>query len=332
MHVRTAVETPSNAVADSIEFLKGQHFQAAGTTIRFIRVFNRLFDVMNTQGIKHDHPIKIKSALNIFNETEVLTFLQEAKEYILGLKVKQGADAEPIKTGFRGFLINIESVRALYSKYVEEMQLMGMLPTYRLGQDNLEMLFHRIRARNGSNDNPTVLQFQSNYKRVQMLNDLAISNANIANIASLNILCVTNETCQSNEEAEQFDIINLENIQQGEYLIDKCMNSGITFTAYNIEQRLLNCGQVYCGLCRKVLLENEKLDSRNCISDKIPCKATFDICKLTDLAIRQYIGHETQNFRTKVVTSVLLNINMDHIYSRFFPSDFVVVINVNISI
>lgn len=335
MHVRTAVETLSNAVADSIEFLKDQnneHFQAAAATIRFIRVFNSLFDVMNTQGIKHDHSNKLKSALNVFNDTEVLTFLKEGKKYILELKVKQGAElvpvvTSPIKTGFRGFLINIESVCAIYSKYVEEMQLMSMLPTYRLSQDHLEMLFHRIRARNGSNDNPTVLQFQSNYKRVQMLNDLAISNANIANIASLNILCVTssthkrNDTCQSIEEAEEFDIINLENIQQGEYLIDKCMNSGITFTAYSIEQRLLNCGQVYCGLCRKVLLENEKLDSRNCISDKIPCKSTFDICKLTDLAIKQYIGHETQSFRTKVFSAVLLNIDMDHIFSRFFYSD-----------
>lgn len=339
MHVRTAVETLSKSVADSLHFLMSQNvegFAHAGATIEFIRIFNDLFDVMNSQRIMHEHPNPLKSAINSRNKTEVFAFLEKAKQYLLSQKVLRNNKLVPvvetnIKTGFRGFLINIESVCAMYVHYVVGKKFMNMLPTYRLSQDHLEMFFHRIRARNGCNDNPTVLQFQASYKRIQMMSDLEInSKANISKISSSNIDPVpsthkkrSDTTMTESIESidEEYEIINLENIQKNDYLLDKCNNSAIALVANQIEQRLLNCGQIYCELCYRVLIENEKLDSRDCIGDKISCKSSFDICKATDIAIKRYIGIKKKHFVNKIKQTVVQNINFDTIFSRYFSPD-----------
>lgn len=329
MHVRTAVETLSNSVADSIECLhkkKIPGFAHAGATIRFIRIFNNLFDIMNTQRILQSHPNQFKSALNPANKTHVFTFLEEAKEYILGLKLKVGKHMIPvvqsaIKTGFRGFLINIESVVSMYTHYVQEGHTMYMLPTYRLSQDHLEMFFQQIRSRNGYNDNPTVLQFQYSFRRLQMIVDLPLIGEGNTYAAS-SILGVSSfqQTNRNQEEENQVDeaeddMVNLENVQ---HLIDKPSQSAISFTAHKIEQRLLSCEQIYCQLCRKVLEENEKMESDECIGNKIPCRSSFEICKAADLAIKQYIGTADKSLKAKVIQYVLKTINIDHIFSRHF--------------
>lgn len=171
MHVLTAVETISDSTADSLQFLMEQKIPAfinAGPTIKFDRIFNRGFDVMNTQRVNHDQPNKFKSAINFFNEDDVVSFLIEMKKYIFGLKVKGKRNnklvpvlASRIKAGFRGFLINIESVISMYRQYVEQQEIMHMIPTYKLSQDHIEMLFCKIRSFHRFNDNPTVQQFKS---------------------------------------------------------------------------------------------------------------------------------------------------------------------------
>lgn len=113
--------------------------------------------------------------------------------------------------------------------------------------------------------------------------------------------------------------MNLENIHHTEYLIDKTNHCAITFIAYKIEQRLLNYEHVYCQLCRKVLLENEKMDENDCIGNKIPCRSSFDICRSADIAIRQFIGIANNSLKIKVIQYVMKSINIDHIFSRHFP-------------
>lgn len=155
MHVRTAVRTLSRSTADSLEFLMRQNipvFENADSTIKFIRIVDKLFDVMNTQKVNHNNDNQFKSAINFFNFDDVLEFLMEAKEYIRGLKVRGQKSGKMlpivktrVKTGFCGFLINVESVVNVYREYVEEKQLTYMIPTYQLSQDHIEMLFCLIR-------------------------------------------------------------------------------------------------------------------------------------------------------------------------------------------
>lgn len=151
MHVRTAVQTLSQSTADSMQFLqqKGlEQFVGSEATAKFIRLFNTLWDVMNSQRIRSDSSNKFKSAINPENLADVLQFLYEAKSYILSLKIlsKRTGRLLPIvssdhRTGFRGFIITIISVIAMYKEYVENHSWMTFFATYRLSQDHLEMLF-----------------------------------------------------------------------------------------------------------------------------------------------------------------------------------------------
>lgn len=103
-----------------------------------------------------------------------------------------------------------------------------------------------------------------------------------------------------------------------------CHDSAIAFVAHKIEQRLLTCQQIYCESCRIALLENEKIDQNLSIGKISPCKSTFDICKLTDYAIQQFLGDKgktDKGFNIKVMQYVLQKLNIDHIFSRHFTID-----------
>lgn len=120
MHVRTAVETLSTTNADAMEFLmkKGVfEFAGATSTIEFIRIFDRLWDTMNSHRIREDTANVFKSALNSKNSREVFIFLEQAKTYISSLKIMNHKTGKLIniinsdyRTGFRGFIIDIISL------------------------------------------------------------------------------------------------------------------------------------------------------------------------------------------------------------------------------
>lgn len=67
MNVRLAVQTLSDSTANSLQFLVEQNvpgFSNAEGTIKFIRIWNSTFDIMNTQNINHNRPNKC--AINFF--------------------------------------------------------------------------------------------------------------------------------------------------------------------------------------------------------------------------------------------------------------------------
>lgn len=194
MHVRTAVETLSSSVADSLEFLMRAdipQFAGAGPTIKFIRVFNDLFDIMNTTRIKDPPTNQFKSALNPSNKHLIFNRLNEIKDYILTLKIRQ-SEKNPrivsvldsdLKVGFLGYLIDIVSIQNIYQEYVEEKNWMIFFATHRISQDHLEILFGLIRKTCGCNDNPTMQQFEAALKKLSFQSDIRISSrASVANI------------------------------------------------------------------------------------------------------------------------------------------------------
>lgn len=360
MHVRTAVETLSNSVADSLEFLMNQgihDFHNAAPTINFIRIFDSLFDVFNTQRIEHRYSNQLKSAMNFFNQAEVFEFLEKAKKYILGLKVieKRNGEIVPIvastiKTGFRGFVLDIESIQAMYCEYVEERQFMHMIPTYRLNQDHLEMTFGKFRSMHGCNDNPSVQQSMSSYTKIQLIKDFLISrDSNVENLCTSNILSISsrskskqqnhidNDSIDHSDNEENIEINDdiivssevsvlqeLETIEGSDYLVKRCSNSAISFVSFKIEKRLLNSDQIYCKMCEQALIMNEKLEQQDCVGNSIPCKSTFEVCKATDEIMKQFIdnnNHTTQNVKLKIITSVLQDIQLDTLYPKHFESD-----------
>lgn len=345
MCVRTAVELFSSSVANAMEYLMNSgvpQFANAEATIKFCRIFDRLFDIMNTSRIKRGN--KFKSAINKENKDEIFEFLRMAKHYILSLKVagkkrnkfiflvKSG-----LKTGFRGFVMDIMSIMKIYEEYVEKQKCMPYLATYRLSQDHLEMFFGRIRSKNGYNDNPTVQQFRSAFQKLFFCVDVLISSwSNVTDkICSSNILKVSSRRVKlyddlagnvvvpeidadgPDEDVDSFAYEQLDQLRRTDHLVDMHF-TGIAFVANLIENRILSTD--LCNDCRLALEGNERVAENVCLTaaNRKPCKSTYDLCKLTDSAIKEYLHRSAQStFKQKVYIHVLSNIDTRRLYPYF---------------
>lgn len=350
MNVRLAAETISSSVADAMEYLmRNGHaeFKNAGPTIRYIRTFDKLFDVMNTMSIKSNEPSIFKSAINPANKDLIFDFLADARAYIQNLKVRNDAQVltpiaeSRIKTGFRGFLFNITSIMSIYTEYVEEKHWIDHLPTYRLSQDHLEMWFGQIRSMHGCNDNPTAQQFVASYRKLCFQNDVSVSTAsNISVGCCSNILTITSQALKRNRIQDGIAVADLQDgsntqhendllnvvigLDRRDEKIDFTNDAGISFVAGVIEKRVLR-SDIRCQPCIRTIEQNEKVTDDFClnVNSYKPCRSTFHICKLTDIAMRPYDTKMKPNKFTqlKLMNDVMNDVDFDKVYSRFFYSE-----------
>lgn len=344
MHVRTAVETLSDKTSNSIEFLmvnKAPNFANATDTVEFLRIFDQLWDIMNTQRIENGKK-KFKSAINPSNAAEVFEFLTKAKKYILSLRAhKSKSDHRIVKiitstlrTGFRGFIINIESFKAMYYEMIEEKHWLLFFATYRFSQDFLEMLFGKIRAMNGHNDNPNSQQFSSSYRKLLYEADMVLSEgSNVKMLGYSNVLMVSSNsksTSQVDFEETTFPLnITIEDRESFEFEIEQYLISeqidntsedpGIVHIASELERRLKSSDQIYCKLCPQVLEYNEKVNDDICISlDKCkPCLSTFLLCKHAINIMKIFIN-KGSGFQSQLYNLVLEKLPHESIFPEFF--------------
>lgn len=160
MNVRMAVETLSNSTADSIDFLRSNgysEFLGATPTVNFIRLFNDLFDIFHTK-FDRKHQNVFKKALDSESKNEIFELFDKSIDYIKALKFKcEGGEIQyicrsPSKTGFVGFVINMNSLKMMYVELIEQFKLLEFIPTYYINQDAVEMFFGKIRSLGGFND------------------------------------------------------------------------------------------------------------------------------------------------------------------------------------
>lgn len=107
MNVRLAIQTFSNAVGTSMEYLKQvgiPTFQDTTATINFVKKLNTIIDIMNTKRINNNRIFK--STLYPTNANEVFEFFDEMLVYLKSLKLRQKHCIQSIrKTGFVGSLL-----------------------------------------------------------------------------------------------------------------------------------------------------------------------------------------------------------------------------------
>lgn len=354
MHVRTAVETFSRSSADSMEYLQKNRvpgFEDATETIEFTRIMDTLWDVLNSQRILNDKTNKYKSAIYPENKGDVFKFLLKAKQYLLSLEVvskrsgkKVSIVKSSVKTGFRGFVIDIISVTAIYQELVENHHYMVFLATYRMSQDHLEMFFSKIRSMNGFNDNPSAQQFISAYRKLLHQSDVSISGcANVISRGTSNVLTVTSgakrlaklrddveehadqvvhhkavmPSLQSNEDLHE--LFELELLENNDYLSDNMQGVGVCYISNIIERRLTTSDQINCKFCPEVFVINEKVDLKACVSIHLgrPCVSTYHLCRLTDRVLRVYINTGPK-FKEMVYVKVLNALDWNSIFPIFF--------------
>ena len=170
MKVNLAAQSLSSSVADAIEYctktLKLPQFQGSEATVKFLRVIDRLFDLLNS---RNPFGRGYKAPLRASNKTIWEPCLDETYKYISGLKSPDGMLMTSTwrKTGFVGFLAAIKSTKQLFHELVgKENAPLEYLLTYKLSQDHLELFFAAVRSAGGFNNNPTTEQFTAAYKRL----------------------------------------------------------------------------------------------------------------------------------------------------------------------
>lgn len=157
MCVRLTVETFSASTANAIEYFMKQgypEFKGAGPTIKFIRMFDCLFDIINTTiDSKDSSENPFKQRLSTDNAADIFSLFDEAIAYIKELQIRAsvGARLTPLcsslcKTGFQGWIINMHTLRALYDKLIVQDAFISHIPTHTMSQDHLEQFFGAIRS------------------------------------------------------------------------------------------------------------------------------------------------------------------------------------------
>ena len=140
-----AAQSLSSRVADARDYcnvkLKLSQFQGSEATSKFIRIFDRLFDICNSR-----NPLakNFKAPLRKTNQAYVDAFLDEAFSYIISLTdcARHPMHSSRRKTGFIGFLVAIKSLKAMYTDLVapDPAPLMYLL-TYKMSKDHLVLFF-----------------------------------------------------------------------------------------------------------------------------------------------------------------------------------------------
>lgn len=217
MKVRFAAQTLSESVAIAIDFCREKemsNFEGSEATSSFLKKFNNLFDILNSRSLRS---FGTKKALNASNFENTKVFLLDMIEYIKDLKFGEVSVLKSKrKVGFLGFIVCILSTIEMYEELVLDKKVLKFLPTYKISQDHLELLFCKIRSKGGWNNNPTAFQFISALKKIIVatelkdprtgncvpLEDISILHASSASAPSSNPLMNINLTTERQRSFE----------------------------------------------------------------------------------------------------------------------------------
>lgn len=202
MKVKLAAQLFSNSVADALQYCLDNNvsgFEGCAATIRFIRIFNRLFDILNSRSI---HAKYSKQALHPGNIEETKKFLEDTRKYILALRTRSQVliCTSNRKTGFMGFLCCIQSTVCIYDHYVANAKYLKYFPVYKSSQDHIERLFGYLRSRNGHNNNPTARELYYSMKKIWVHRELHESSSSSGNAIPLDKIRILRPLIQQSPE------------------------------------------------------------------------------------------------------------------------------------
>ena len=182
MKMKYAAQTFSSSVTDALEFLRTEghpSFDDSEGTIKFIRVIDRLFDLLNS---RNQHGTGFKEPLKLKDSKLWFEIIDSSIAYLASLTTLDGVPLlQTRRRAFvQGFIIAAKTIRIIALTLLTlNVDPFEFILTYKLCQDHLELLFSCIRAMNGYCTNPTIRQFVSALKRILLrASILASKNAN----------------------------------------------------------------------------------------------------------------------------------------------------------
>lgn len=308
MKVNLAAQTLSTSVADAIEFcredIKLPQFKGSEGTVKFIRMFDKLFDFLNSR-----NPVAkgFKAPLRRCNKGTWINFFEEAKQYISGMTDASGTPIfrTPRKTPFLGFLVTIESVIGLATTLLlADAAPLRYFLTYKLSQDHIELFFAAVRAKGGWNNNPTVSQFVAAYKRLVTHNQIKGGQGNCTSLDTTRILYVSSQFCTNDElDMATAKRNGTEDLVQGVDLPDESELDAVVEDLPALSPYLGNvvgyiagfvCRMVKrripCSVCYSAVTAETSgsalLNRKNRGGLAMPSSSTTFICQLTEKSIR----------------------------------------------
>lgn len=355
--VELAVQTLSRSSSNAMKYLKEQghpKFINAGATIEFSDNFNNAFDIFNTK-LQSETNLNqtqdkenTENGENVFkmpisegNHRKYFEFIDKAIEYIKELKIisESGARKSLItsrqNTGFKGFVINMYSLMHMYKSIVESKKLLKSIPTYPMNQDAVEIFFGKCRSLNGYNDNPTIQQFKSSYRKILIHSTVFTSrkgnciNFDVIPESFSNILYVTSkgsrgEEIQADATPEELEIVmkqleDIETLEAHNISDPSCCDPTIVHIASNIETRMKSA-ETYCMDCMLSLEQNRKVNMGHVVlkNRQIPCHSTYVICKAVDHYLRVQFLRGNTNLST-IYCAIVDQLDLDSLYAA---SDF----------
>ena len=141
--VSLAAQLISDSVATAINYcyniLHLQRFRDSEATVIFLKIFDKLFDVMNSRSLWQ---LGFKEAMSQRNFHKINSFLEEADCYISSLKVSRSGESilkSSRKMGFCGFRIRIKSLSHLAKTLLfGGAPLLKCISMYKISQDFVE--------------------------------------------------------------------------------------------------------------------------------------------------------------------------------------------------
>lgn len=310
MKVKYATQTLSRSVANSLKTLKDidPRFKSCGPLIEFIEIFDCLFDICNSKskfGKFYKRPLGPETELQFFSHFD------KSIKYINELKLldKQLIVQSRNRTGFKGFLQSMCSIRNIYTEQCKNGPLKYLL-TYKLSQDHLETFFGVIRSRGGFNNNPNTMQLMSAYKQVLIHNEIEspatancipLDKTNILTVSSSKILCIESEENDPSSLSKEYGKVcpNFDSMPLSEAII---YIAGFVQRAIT---RKISCQDCVAALNSREKITGILLRNKNYGQHGGLCNPTQDVVVLCRIAERNL--KSTNNLHEAKMYSFLLN-------------------------
>lgn len=189
MNVALAVQTLSSSVADALEYLmKSGHsdFGEAAPTVEFIRIIDRIFDLLNS---RNPYLRGFKQAIRPSNLDQQESVMNETIAYLSSLEV-DGVNIlrHNRKTFALGFIVCCKSVQDISRKLFNNPACpIKYLLTYKFSQDHLELFFSCVRSKGGWNNNPNALQLKWALRRMLYRNSVRVETGNCIDVDVPNV-------------------------------------------------------------------------------------------------------------------------------------------------
>lgn len=231
------------------------------------------------------------------NMPNVMRLFETSEKYIRELKTKDGTPVlqTNIRRGFQGFLVNIDTFKAMYLELVEA-RYIDFLLTYKCSQDHLELFFSTIRGRYGYMNNPSAREFMVSYKKCLIHQSIKISGRT-------NCLLVENKLDDQNschaiqqminekpDDQSQFESIELSDF---EFQDNKYVHDVVSYIAGFIQRKIRTC--LRCD-CVKIFQQAERGSHQDLIQCKSygnlerPIADVITVCIAAEKSFRMVIG------------------------------------------